>query len=250
MSSSDPDIQKNFISSKAPDAPSRSEKIAEEIAASSDTEVAEKQMTIFPKENGKPFFFDYQWKGFFKDSCGALLRCGDTEMSKESSKIKAYKKIIDGCIFPYPRKIFINMNGDMGRCERPLRAQTMQGERIALSSSEAIPAGSTCMFSVILLSDDYLNPFLEWMDYGKLRGTGQWRSSGKGRFTYEVLAIDELVCKTTERVLPKRTVKNVSSTFVTDVISDSLGGQALVTEKSSDDTEVEKPHRGRPKKNA
>ena len=28
---------------------------------------------------------------------------------------------------------------------------------------------------------------LEWLDYGKLRGLGQWRNSGKGRFTYELL---------------------------------------------------------------
>lgn len=28
---------------------------------------------------------------------------------------------------------------------------------------------------------------MEWLDYGKLRGLGQWRNSGKGRFTYELL---------------------------------------------------------------
>ena len=27
----------------------------------------------------------------------------------------------------------------------------------------------------------------EWLDYGKLHGTGQWRNSGKGRFTVEYL---------------------------------------------------------------
>lgn len=25
----------------------------------------------------------------------------------------------------------------------------------------------------------------EWLDYGMLRGLGQWRNSGKGRFTWE-----------------------------------------------------------------
>lgn len=25
----------------------------------------------------------------------------------------------------------------------------------------------------------------EWLDYGKLRGIGQWRNSGKGRFEWE-----------------------------------------------------------------
>ena len=27
----------------------------------------------------------------------------------------------------------------------------------------------------------------EWLDYGALRGIGQWRNSGKGRYTYEIL---------------------------------------------------------------
>jgi len=29
---------------------------------------------------------------------------------------------------------------------------------------------------------------LEWLDYGKWRGLGQWRNSGKGRFTFELVA--------------------------------------------------------------
>lgn len=28
---------------------------------------------------------------------------------------------------------------------------------------------------------------MERLDYGELRGIGQWRNSGKGRFTYEEL---------------------------------------------------------------
>ncbi len=27
----------------------------------------------------------------------------------------------------------------------------------------------------------------EWLTYGRLRGLGQWRNSGKGRFTFEEL---------------------------------------------------------------
>ena len=28
---------------------------------------------------------------------------------------------------------------------------------------------------------------MEWLDYGQLRGLGQWRNSGKGRFRYTLL---------------------------------------------------------------
>ena len=99
--------------------------------------------------------------------------------------MKAYKKIIDGCIFPQPRKIEIHMNGEMGNCQRPLRAQTAQGERIALANSEAVPAGSWIEFNVVCLSDAYEKAVREWLDYGQFKGIGQWRNSGMGRFTWE-----------------------------------------------------------------
>lgn len=34
--------------------------------------------------------------------------------------------------------------------------------------------------------DAYEAALLEWLDYGILRGLGQWRNSGKGRFSYVV----------------------------------------------------------------
>lgn len=37
------------------------------------------------------------------------------------------------------------------------------------------------------MDDSHEKAVREWLDYGVLRGIGQWRNSGKGRFTYEVL---------------------------------------------------------------
>lgn len=177
---SDPKIHEDFIASKAPDALSRTE----EIEALGVDEVVEKAMTIFPRdEEGNPIVWDYQIKGFFKDTCSALRKVTGTR----SSKIKAYKKEIDGLIFPEPRKIKINFDGELGNCQRPLRAQTMQGERVALANSETIPAGAYIEFSVVCLSDGHLDVVKEWLDYGKYKGFGQWRNSGKGRFTWEEL---------------------------------------------------------------
>lgn len=146
-------------------------------------EGAEKGRTIFPKfDDGTPFFWDYQVKGFFKDSCGALRRASGTE----SAKCKAYKKIIDGTMFVEERRIGIDMHGgEVGLCERPLRAQTAQGERVSLASSETVPAGSTVEFTVMCLNDADMKLVEEWLDYGRLRGMGQWRNSGKGRFVWE-----------------------------------------------------------------
>jgi len=180
--SSDPDLFDTFIAENAPNDNNREE----EIAAITDDTAENRPMTIFPKDdNGNPFTWDYQWKGFFKDSCGMLRRVTGTK----SKNLKAYKKEIDGLIFVSPRKIpLVLPDGEtIGSCQRPLRASTAQGERIALSCSETVPPGTTQEFEILLLKDDLESAVIEWLDYGKLHGTGQWRNSGKGRFEYELL---------------------------------------------------------------
>lgn len=176
------ELMESYIASKAPDAMS----MAEEIEAVGAEEVLEKAMTVFPRYEGKPILYDYQIKGFFKDSCGALRKVKE----KKSSKIKAYKKEIDGLIFVSPRHIEIRFEGEMGNCQRPLRASTPLGERIALANSEEIPAGAILEFDVTCLMDEHVELVKEWLDYGQLRGLGQWRNSGKGRFVCEVAEVD------------------------------------------------------------
>ena len=140
-------------------------------------------MTVFPRtEDGRPFVYDYQIKGMFKDACAML---GRLKNGNESSKLKAYKKVIDGLIFPSPREIPFQFDGEIGLCQRPLRAQTAQGERVALAISEEIPKGATIEFDIKVLDKAYIPAIKEWLDYGALRGLGQWRNSGKGRYEWE-----------------------------------------------------------------
>ena len=190
--SNDKEIYSNYIGSKAPNAQSAEE----EIAAVGVNEVVEKGTTVFPRtEDGKPFLYDYQLKGFFKDSCSMLskLTGKDPETGKkgkpvnESSKITAFKKVIDGQIFVQPRKIPIKFDGEIGICQRPLRASTAQGERIALASSEEIPAGAEIWFQVVCFEPNHVEAVKEWLRYGYWRGIGQWRNSSKGRFVHEIL---------------------------------------------------------------
>ena len=179
--SSDPELHREFVASKAPDAKS----LEEEVAAVGVDAVDEKGRTVFPRgEDGKPILWDYQVKGFLKDACGMLARVEGTK----SNKLKAYKKVIDGLVFVQPRRIPIQFNGPIGRCDRPLRAQTAQGERIAIASSETIPAGAVIEFDVAMLDEKHESLVKEWLEYGELRGIGQWRNSGKGRFTAAIIA--------------------------------------------------------------
>jgi len=178
--SADKEIHERYIASKSKDAL----KIEEEIEAIGVEEVVEKSMTIFPQDkDGNPIVWDYQIKGFFKDACSMLRKVPGSE----SEKIKAFKKEIDGLIFVKPRQIPIALAGPIGNCQRPLRAQTAQGERVALANSETVPVGSTIEFSVICYLDKDVKAVTEWLEYGVMRGLGQWRNSGAGRFSYELL---------------------------------------------------------------
>lgn len=189
-SPADKEIYSSYIGSNAPDA----QTLEEEIAALGADNVAEKGMTVFPRtDDGAPFIYDYQIKGFFKDSCKMLSKLSKEKDAKgkkkpvnESSKLRSYKQDIDGLIFVSPREIPIIFDGEIGVCQRPLRASTPMGERVALASSEEVPAGATIEFEVTCLDDDHVAAVLEWLDYGRMRGLGQWRNSGKGRFEYEI----------------------------------------------------------------
>ena len=175
----DKEIHREFIASKSADAA----KIKEELAALPAEELVEKSMTVFAREEGNPIIWDYQIKGFFKDACGMLRRVPKTK----SNTTKAYKKIIDGLIFVAPRKIALQLQeGEgLGNCQRPLRGKTPQGERISLANSESVPAGTKAIFHIELFDSTHEKLVREWLDYGKLRGLGQWRNSGKGRFTWK-----------------------------------------------------------------
>jgi hypothetical protein len=174
----DKEVYRNFIGSKSPDANT----IEEEIACVGKEEVIDKGKTFFPKnKDGKAFIYDYQFKGFFKSACSAMNKVNGSL----SSKLKAFKKEIDLRVFIKDRENVIENYDTITECQRPLRAQTMQGERVSLAISEEIPAGATCTFTIVTLCDETMELVKEWLNYGAFNGMLQWRNSGKGSFTWE-----------------------------------------------------------------
>jgi hypothetical protein len=177
--SNDKEIHAEFIASKAPDAKTREE----EIAAIGVDEMIEKGKTVFPRNaEGKPILFDYQIKGFFKNCAKAF---------NYVEKFPAYKTKIDNLVFIKERMIELQLpeGGEIGDCQRPLRASTAQGERVALANSESCPPGTVIEFTVMVMGSASLEKELmgrvcDWLDYGKLNGIGQWHNSGKGRFNW------------------------------------------------------------------
>lgn len=187
------DIHEKFISSNAPSAETRAEEL-EHLPAE---EMVKNEMTVFYRDNeGKPAMACYHMYGFFKSACGFLRKVKGTK----SEKCKAYKKTIDGLIKVYPnasdptgRYITLLMpeGTEIGNCQRPLRASTMQGERVALANSETVPRGTTFECDICAFDDSLWGLIEEWLDYGKFNGLGQWRSSGKGSFKWEYVKGNE-----------------------------------------------------------
>lgn len=180
--SGDKELHESYIASKAPDALTR----AEEVEALGVDEVVGKGRTVFPRVDGVPVFWNYQIKGFFKEAAYAVNNMGTI------TKLTAYKKKIDKGLFIFPdakdraaRSIEIHTDQPIGDLQRPLRAQTLQGERVAIADSEMIASGAWAEFDIVTV-DPNLDKYIdEWLDYGSLSGMGQWRNAGYGAFVWE-----------------------------------------------------------------
>lgn len=197
--SGNPNLHEEYIAANA-DTP---EKLAEEVASVTPNTPAllqaqiEKASTIFPKDERGLFLWDYQIKGFFKEAIGALAELGNTGAITKWT----FKKIVDDFLHITPRRIYLLAPGGApittpsGVCQRPLRASTMQGDRVALARSETVAAGSTLNFVLTLLVSTNakskstsltMDLMQEALEFGKLKGLGQWRNSGMGRFSYVI----------------------------------------------------------------
>jgi hypothetical protein len=181
--SANPDIHKEFIASKSADA----DKVEEELASLPASELENKSRTVFHRDpNGKPIIYDYQIKGFLKEAVGILLELTPGEIRVGKSKLSkfTFKRMVDNFVFVTPRQIALN--AEVGaNCVRPLRADTMRGERVSLACSETIPAGTSFECEVDCLADSMVDLLRKALDYGRNKGLGQWRNSGKGRFSWE-----------------------------------------------------------------
>lgn len=185
--SNNPNLHREFVASRSDDA----KKIEEEIEAIPTDERLDKLRTVFPRDAaGNPFIWDYQVKGFLKEAALSLLELGVLQVPEALRFTKwTGKRIMDRSAFVWPRAIALHLppGGEIGTCIRPLRVMTPKGERVALAESETIPAGTTCRVLIGSVSPHLEAPLIQMLDYGQLAGLGQWRNSGKGRFSYKLL---------------------------------------------------------------
>lgn len=159
-----------------------------EFATPEDAEIEElKGMTVFPRNprTGEPVLMGYQMKGFFKAAAKACRNRPDSESSEE----KAYISRIDQDVNLVDKFSTIEWGPDnrFHNLQRPLRAQTAQGPRVALANSELIKAGAHVDIKISFPIERYVTLLTEWLNYGYYVGLLQWRNAGYGRFMYQIL---------------------------------------------------------------
>lgn len=190
-----PKIHSEFVASKA----ATIEKSLEETSMlPSEEELREKLdqvktmgLTVFLRDGDDSHLVigSHVIKGFFKAAMSAL---------KEQLSLGSPKSKVDNYIFIQPTYIPIMRNGQVitsPDCynERSLRAETMQGPRVSLASSEQINAPWTIDVDICLVKNPGTakSKPITWetietaFEYGQLKGLGQWRNAGNGSFTFE-----------------------------------------------------------------
>jgi len=166
-------VYSTYIASKAP-APES----GEEETSTVPVDLEARGWTGFHQDENGIFIYDYLIKGFLKEAGNVL---------KDALKIKALKSKIENFVFVNPRRIYLGKE-PAGYIERPLRVQTPQGERSALARSDYVSAGTSFEIEIQLLPHKELtvDVILQILEYGQLKGLGQNRNSGYGRFKFEL----------------------------------------------------------------
>lgn len=184
--SGNPQLASEYIISKHPN---KQALPTDEVQTLRDPEEdIEKETTYFARdENGRCHLWDYQVRGFLKAAHYSIILA--EEFTKKDLKAVSltqymYKRTITNCIFVFPRRLIIQGAEPDGILERPMRVETMKGDRVCLGRSERMPAGAFVEFEIDCLNAKYHEWIIRWLDRGKYFGISQWRNAGYGRFSY------------------------------------------------------------------
>lgn len=154
-------------------------------------EMEQRGLTVFLRDNhGCLCIGNHAIKGFFK---GALVTL------KDQIGIAAAKSKADNLLFIRPDFVpIMDGHGEPqtepdGIKQRPLRADTAMGPRETLVSSEMVDVPWQIEFTVTVVANNGTRASRKLdfdcveaaLDYGALKGLGQWRNGGYGSFTWE-----------------------------------------------------------------
>ena len=159
----------------------------DEAESLTEDEALEKGTTVFHKHpEGRYLLFNYQQKGFVKEVA---------RIFNGHQGVKNMRNKVANLLWVHPRRIYLNLpeGAEVDYLERPLRAETAQGPRVALARSEMLPAGTWFECYLRVYKSDLTEELLrDLLSFGRDQGLGQWRSSGiYGTFRYTLTALEK-----------------------------------------------------------
>lgn len=183
-----PEIHSAYVASKA----QNTEKGAEETGMLPELSPDEKGTTVFLRySDGGLCVSQHVIKGFLKEALTVL---------RSQIDITYPRAKVDDLVFVSPSYLRLYRGGELikepdAKNERPLRAETMQGPRIGLACSEQVDEGWELTFTITMVEQTpgpkSKGVPLSWehiemaLDYGALKGLGQWRNGAYGSFKWE-----------------------------------------------------------------
>ena len=182
-----PKVHSEFIAAKA----AKQKKGEEQTAMLPEENLEIKNLTVFLRDDGVLCLADYVIKGFLKEALSVI---------KSQVKIGSPASKVDNLILVEPEYLHFTRNGKPVTeadeiFERPLRAMTMQGPRVSVSASEIIRPDWELEFTLTLVDSEKTaksvaltwNVVEEALNYGVIKGLGQWRNGQNGRFAWEIV---------------------------------------------------------------
>lgn len=186
----DPEVYNEYFLSKTKTSEELQRAIEDMKDVRPQEDVAEVKATGFYRdENGNFILKEYQVKGFLKEAARCL---------KDQLGLVAPVSKIDNFVFIRETNLVIHTStgGTVTQAdeilERPLRALTAQGPRVALAYSEMVKDWSI-EFTLRVLQNEGSKKSIamdmgvieELFEYGSMKGLLQWRNGGYGKFAYK-----------------------------------------------------------------
>ena len=187
------EIYKNFIANKIADLHKGEEEASmlptpEQLNEEED-KIRQQGFTVFLRDGDNLVISGHVVKGFFKAALTTLK--GQLNIGSPKSKIDELLFVGENYI-PLTRKDGTPITKPDRICERSLRAETMQGPRVSLAASEMVDEWQIeVTLTLVENQGSAKSKPLTWeavedcLNYGALKGLGQWRNSGLGSFTFE-----------------------------------------------------------------
>jgi hypothetical protein len=147
-------------------------------------DLLERGTTVFHRlPAGGPALMNYHVMGFFKEAARALN-------GKVTGGVRNLRYKVSAYIIVSPRILPLHLPAGalVDYFERPLRAETATGSRVAIARSEEVPEATWFEAGLEVIRSEIGEEVLrDLLDYGFSHGFGQWRTSGFfGTFRYEL----------------------------------------------------------------